>query len=465
MFSVTVKSNEGTKQAEYDAPVLASELLKSLGISVPMPCGGKGTCGKCTVLLNGETVQACKTWIKADAVLDCRNREMQVLGITGGEMPDFLKNPLVSSGYGAAIDIGTTTIACYIYKFPECTLVKERCVPNPQGAFGADVISRMEFSMNGGAKALKEALFDAIKALTEGFAIGAYVFCGNTAMLYFLTGQNPESFAMAPYVADDLFGRFEKNAYLVRAASAFCGGDITAAVLASGMLGDRTSLLLDIGTNGEMVLKHEDALFCTSAAAGPCFEGAGITCGMMATEGAISSVFLVGNEICYKTIGGAAPLGLCGTGLVDAVSTLLQKGIIDKTGYMEEPYYFDATDVLLTPEDVRAYQLAKSAICAGVETLLYTADVTFDEIDRVYIAGGFGSFLHIESAAKTGLIPKELAEKAVAIGNAAGMGASMILQSREKLEESERIMEHAKILNLAESSYFTERYIKNMMFD
>ncbi len=465
MFKIKVKTPDAEFEREYEQKILASEVLSDFGLLLQKPCAGKGICGKCKIILNEESVLACQTYIENDAVIDYTTKIKYTQGITEGVMHEFEKDPLILEGYGAAIDIGTTTIAGYIYKFPECKMVKAVCVNNPQVQFGADVVSRITFFKNGGKDKLFLCLKDTIEEITKGFKIEKYVICANTAMMYLLTKNDPEELAIAPYRASILFGEWKENAYLVSCTSAYIGADVTSAVLSSGMLNDETSLLVDIGTNGEMVLKHNKKIYCCSTAAGPCFEGAGIECGMTAASGAINKVSILDGEIEYTTIDKESALGICGSGLVSAVAALLQKGIIDETGYMEEKFYFGKTNVYLSPEDIRKYQLAKSAIASGIDALLKEAKVAFDEIETFYIAGGFGSFLNIESAVITGLIPKELAQKAVSIGNGAGMGAGMILQSKKYLELSQKIMQDAKTLSLADNTYFMDKYIENMMFE
>lgn len=465
MFTVTIQTENQRFVQEYEQEVLAAQALADAGIIQSKPCGGRGVCGKCTIRLNGKNVLSCKTKISSDSTIDYTTGSQSIQGITDGMMRNFSKNPIILEGFGAAVDIGTTTIAGYIYSFPSCKLVKAVCVPNPQSEFGADVISRIDAFSAGKADTLSQRVHTAIRELTEGFPIENYVICGNTAMLHLLTKTNPTSLAVAPYVAETLFGEWQENAYLMRCISAFVGADVTAAMLASGMMEQETSLLIDIGTNGEMVLKHGDKLLCCSTAAGPCFEGAGISCGTPAVSGAITAVFENNGTLSFTTLDEQPPTGICGTGLVDAVAVLLKLGVIDETGYMEDAFYFGDSNVYLSPEDVRKFQLAKSAIRAGIETLLHSAGMRCEEIDTFYIAGGFGSFLNIKSAVATGLIPAALQEKAVSIGNGAGIGASMVLQSEECLALSEKLAAEAETLTLTDNPYFSDQYIENMMFE
>lgn len=464
MFSVEIKTSNSVVSRRYNEAVLISEILENVGIHQYKPCGGKGKCKKCEVLLNGEWVLSCQTKISHDSLIELPAFE-SIEGIADGIDRKFDMDPLVSEGFGAAIDIGTTTIAGYIYKFPECELVKSLCVSNPQAEYGADVITRIEYFNNGGKEKLYNAVTSAVKDITQGFEIDKFVICANTTMLYLLTKKNPMELAVAPYHAGELFGRWYGNAYLMPCSSAYVGSDVISAALSADINKDKSALLVDIGTNGEMILKNKDKLYCCSTAAGPCFEGAGIACGIQAVSGAINNVYIESKKLCFSTIGNAKPVGICGTGLVDAIAVLLELGIIEDSGYMEEDYYFGNSGIYITPDDVRMFQLAKSAICSGIETLINYADISFADIETLYIAGGFGSCLNSGNAERTGIIPHGFSDKIKIIGNGAGIGASMVLRSKKCMEEAEKLASRAENISLSESSYFMDRYVENMMFE
>ena len=465
MFTVTVHDENGTRQLDFDSQVKADKVLFDAGIMLPKHCGGNGTCGKCKILLNGNECLACQTIIKKDAVINYSSPKHAVIGVAETNIHLLYQKPLINQGFCAAIDIGTTTVAGYIYKFPECKLVKTICLPNSQVMFGADVISRINYTLTNDITDLQNSINTVINEIVKGYDVEKFVICGNTAMLHFLTAENPKGLATAPYKADRLFGEWFKNKFLVKCASAFIGGDITAAVLASGLTNDKTALLVDIGTNGEMVLKTEDKMICCSTAAGPCFEGAGIECGIPAVSGAISSVSVKNGKITFKTINDDTPVGICGTGIIDAVAALLELGIIDETGYMENNFYFENSSIYLSPKDVRNFQMAKSAIRSGIETLLEIAETSYDSIEKFYISGGFGSYLNIESAIKTGLIPSELKNKAIVLGNGAGAGASMILLNSDLIETSNKIADEMETAELHANAFFMDKYLENMGFN
>lgn len=464
MFTVTIRSASRVIQKEYQNKVLISRALADAGIKQNKPCGGNGLCGKCQVIANGKPVLACVTEIDSDTQIDYITHAAEVQGITGGSTAEFVKNPLVSDGYGAAIDVGTTTIAAYIYSFPDGKCVKSAALPNPQAQFGADVISRIDHYSRGGGDALKRCAWEQIQAITEGYPIKYYVLCGNTAMLHLLAGLDPSGIAASPFQPETLFGTERGNCYYIPCISAYVGADITAAILASGMKKDRCSLLVDIGTNGEMALWNEGRLTCCSTAAGPCFEGAEISCGVPAGAGAVNQVETDGSSLRYSTIGGAPSTGLCGTGLIDAVACMKKLSAIDESGYLEQPFEIAGSGIFLAPEDIRKVQLAKSAVRAGIETLLTVSGVTYRDIESFYIAGGFGSYINQESAAEIGLIPPELLPCAKAIGNAAGNGASMILQSLACKDEAEETAATAEVVELSSNKSFMDNYIEYMMF-
>lgn len=485
MINITLHINEKLEIRTYSSPVLLSDVLCDAGLFLRHPCGRKGICGKCRIkaagalspisgteqsmLSNEDKHQNIRLACLCKAIGDCdiyyTTSAQKMQGVTEGFMTDFVKKPIVDTGLGCAVDIGTTTIAAYLYSMMDCTLISSLCVSNPQSKFGSDVISRIE-AYPENKDALKKCICDKLKFIINSFGVSpdVWVITGNTTMLHLLCGLDPSDIAIAPFVAKDLFGRWENNVYLPRCISAYVGADITCAALSCGLTDNDKSLLVDVGTNGEMALYAAGKLLCCSTAAGPAFEGVGIEMGMSAEVGAISHVYIEDGTLIYETVDSAPAVGICGTGLIDAVACMLTLGIIDDTGYLEEDFYIADSSVRITPADVRNLQLAKAAVCAGIDTLLHHCDITEDEVEHFYIAGGFGRYLNTESCARIGLFPEKLAAIAKPVGNAAGAGASIILQSKDKLTLSEKLAEEAEAVELSESPYFMERYVENMMF-
>ena len=473
-----------------------------------MPCGGHGKCGKCLATVTGDVsapTEDEKRILSPEELakgirLACR---VTVLGnctavtaeqgkgqiITDGRFPaSMTARPLSPAfeGYGVAIDIGTTTLAARLYDSAG-NLLAETSRLNPQSAWGADVISRMEAAMAGNAAkiaAITRRALDAMlgelaaAARVAASAITGVVITGNTVMLHLLTETDVEPLTHAPFAAERLFGETltarevglsslapEATVYLPPCIAAFIGADTVTATLASDLREiPETALLCDIGTNGEMVLWHDGTLYACSTAAGPAFEGAGISMGMGGKTGAIDRVWVTEGEIHAHVIGEADPIGLCGSGLVDAVAALLDTELLDETGYLEDDPAVIADPVEIIQEDIRAVQLAKSAIHAGMRTLIHTAHLDCDDVATLYIAGGFGSYLNVGNAGKIGLLPEELTDRVTVLGNAALTGASMLLLCADLRPVCETLARETRVVELAANPVFVSEYMERMMF-
>jgi uncharacterized 2Fe-2S/4Fe-4S cluster protein (DUF4445 family) len=379
---------------------------------------------------------------------------------------------------GAAVDIGTTTLALKLYDLSSGTALGEAAMLNPQTSVAADVMGRISAAMDGQLEKMRQQIVDAIASLLTAAcksagqpetSVDKLVLTGNTTMLYLLTGRDPECLSHAPFKADTLFGNWDtvlgRDTYLPSCMNAFVGADITCAVLASGMTeSSATSLLCDIGTNGEIALWKDGRLYVTSTAAGPAFEGAGISCGCSSIQGAIDKVRVENGAICAHTIGEVPAVGICGSGLIDAIAAFLAIEEIDETGAIESDDLPLRDGVALQSRDVRAVQLAKAAIAAGIETLMESAGTSCDEIETLYIAGGFGSHLNVASAAAIGLIPGELAGKVKVIGNASLSGSIRLLLNRGSVAAAEAIAGNSSHVNLGGNPRFNEHYMDQMFF-
>lgn len=446
------------------------------------PCGGHGRCGKCRVKAKGalsdfapeelrllteqqrkEGVRlACLTRVLGDCeVLLEEKAQTHVLVDDGKELA--AKEPMFSK-FGAAVDIGTTTLAACLYA-PDGRLMARAGSANPQAEWGADVISRIGSALDGKAQQLAEAVRRAVNELLAQMArqaqialadVDGMVITGNTAMLYLLTKTNPECLSHAPFEADRLFGEYlsgnelglcceKARVYLPRCMASFVGADTTTALLASGITEKNgLRMMVDIGTNGEIVLWSEGTLLCCSTAAGPAFEGAGLSMGMPGRDGAVDHVTVENGELHAHVLGEAAPVGICGSGVVDALACLLKTEGMDETGLLEEEPAMICSPVSLTQKDVRAIQLAKSAVAAGITTLAKTFGKGFDEVEELAVAGGFGSYLNVENAGVIGLLPGELVSRVNVLGNAALKGAAMMLLDKAKMEKAEQLAKAAK---------------------
>jgi len=408
-------------------------------------------------------------------------------------------------GIGAAVDIGTTTVVAYLY---DCGSAKQMGVAskiNSQASIGVDVISRIKFcsDFKRGLDILNEAVAGDINSLLEELvrlhgtdteAIEHIVFTGNTTMLHLLTKVSPVSMGALPFEPASLFGQYydaEKlgisagraKAYLAPCISAFVGGDISAAILASGLRqSEELCALLDIGTNGEVALGNKHKLYVTSTAAGPAFEGAHIHCGMAGVPGAVNMVHAYKGSVEVTTIDDKPAKGICGSGLLDAAALMIAAGVVNETGriadkeelndiikpyitqYDNQPAVEICPGIVITQKDIRELQTAKAAVAAGFEALLHHAGKSMEDVSSIYLAGGFGNFMNAQSALKVGLLPKGAEGKIHAIGNAAGTGAIMALLSDNCKNECEHIAKTGRHVELGSNPVFMERYIENMFF-
>lgn len=407
------------------------------------------------------------------------------------------------TGLGVAVDIGTTTVVAYLYDLETTDCLGIQSAINPQVTLGVDVISRIKYcgDFDDGLKKMKDAIIKKINTLTktlfegrEKEEITRFVITGNTTMLHLFAGLSPVSMGVSPFTPKSVFGYTISGAeagldaagaevYLVSCISSFVGGDVTSAILASGFQnGKEMCLLMDIGTNGEVALGNRDGIYATSTAAGPAFEGAEIKKGMAGVPGAVNSVFIRDGKIEYTVLGGKPPQGICGSGILDLTAVAVQAGLLEDTGRILTPdeapagaekylreidgeiAVFVDENVYLTQRDIRHIQTAKAAMAAGVLALAKSAGVGLADIKTVFIAGGFGNYMDPESAARIGLIDKQLADKIEFIGNAAGSGAIMALLNDGYKEESEKIAKMGSHVELGGDAYFMEKYVDCMYF-
>ena len=312
---------------------------------------------------------------------------------------------------------------------------------------------------------------------------------GNTVMQHIAVGLPPDTIGYNPFIPLSLFGDVHEidglgPCYFTRCIAGYVGGDITAGMLACELDTGGTRLFLDLGTNGEMALAADGRIKCCATAAGPVFEGANVHFGMPASPGAISKVAWENGAVAIGVVGDVAPIGICGTGIVDAVAMMVRLGVVDETGYLlgadelDEPlaslvgreddhnvfYLVPDRSIYITQTDVRSLQLAKAAVCAGILTMVEAAGIQVSDIGKLEIAGGFGAYLNLESAAAIGLFPKELLSCASSVGNTSGEGATALLVSSAAQQREDEIVEKCDYLELSTSSEFNDFYVEMMEF-
>ena len=435
--------------------------------------------------------------------LDARKENLTIL-------PEFFLSSLEkgkSGGLGIAFDIGTTTVVGLLWDLSDNKLISVLSSANPQSAYGQDVISRIHYCIQeeAGLHKLHHLLIDCLNVLMETMTadlpekkIKRVVAVGNTTMCHLLLNKDPSSLAKAPF--KPLYtGSVQMNAFMlglhvspeadltvVSGIAGHVGSDITAGILAANLLTvSGTALYIDVGTNGEIVLASEGCLWACSTAAGPAFEGASIRFGMRASAGAIEKVQITDTEVVCTTISNENPCGICGSGLIDAVSQMLDRKIINHKGKMLKPdeasalpeflqnrlflsdhgpEFFLTKDISICQQDIREVQLAKGAILAGATLLLQAAGKTPEDLDSILIAGAFGSYIDKIRALNIGLLPTIEPQKVLNLGNAAGAGACMALLSEAAATTAKTIPERTKHVNLAEHPDFELSYAHAMYF-
>ena len=469
--------------------VLEAEI--AAGLTPDSPCGGKGSCGKCKVKINGKPALACRTAIYEDMTVETEEedgRNVRILmegcrrevAFLPEKFPEDVEHPLL-----AAVDLGSTSVVVYLLDGLTGRLLSVKSMLNPQRQYGADVVMRSSYALEKGADLLSGCIRRAVTVLLREAArecgssweeIVQIVMVGNTCMHHLFLEISTESLILAPYepkVKSAVRVKASQCGILVHPQAEVCwlpviggfvGADTVGCLLASAVdKNDEMTLIVYIGTNGEMVLGNRFGLTACSTAAGPAFEGAKIMCGMRGSTGAIDHVYLKDGAVSYHVIGDTEPMGICGSGLLDAAACLLEQGLIDETGRMKETYYFTSA-VYITQKDIRELQLAKAAIAAGIRLLCKHRGIAPGEIQKLLLAGAFGNYLKPESACAVGLLPVELKERICAVGNAAGEGAQIAVLNRLEYERAEELASRTDFLELATDPKFQEIYVEEMEF-
>ena len=507
----------------YEGMPLTSllECAGAVGVNIDGNCSGKGTCGKCRVSVkrkdgSEEKLLACMTKPEDGMIITLPDaettaqRKKKLVSLPEGFKADAGK------GFGIAVDIGSTTVVVMMWNLETGEMVDINAFTNPQGIYGADVISRIQFTIEqpDGLEKLHNLVIDAVKNETELFLakhgidsedLMEYVVVGNTTMSHLFLNIDPRSLAVSPF-EPAFTGALEKSAdeaglpggsgcvvKIIPNIAGHVGSDITAGIITTDLMKkDKGHLFIDIGTNGEIVFSGNGAIATCSTAAGPAFEGSSISQGMRAARGAIETVELNEEGVIIGVIGDDEPIGICGSGIIDCVGEMVRTGVVDKTGKVLSPeklvkkgineniikniieedgsyslllHRNDKGEIIrISQKDVREVQLAKAAISAGIYTLMNFAGMKEEDIEKVSIAGAFGSYIRKESAINCGLIPEIPVEKIFSLGNSAGIGASMALLSKESFDETVRIFGEIEHIDLATRSDFQDIYMTAMRF-
>ena len=470
------------------------DVLHEFGIE--FPCGGKGTCGKCRVrLLEGEieTTEnhqqkieklgldvdwrlACFSECASDITLEIDQFNHLILA----DESEFDFSPLV--GFGVAVDLGTTTLVAQLIDLSSAKVLAVESILNPQIRFGADLISRIQGCLDGKATEMTRLIRSAIGEMIDLMLkktevdLEKVVLVGNTVMQHIFSYIDVSPLSMYPFNASNLglkiFDREElgwkfrvnQKVQFYPSIGSFVGSDILAGIVATGLHQKETySALIDLGTNGEIVIGNKNQIVCASTAAGPAFEGANISMGMRAVTGAISSLCLNNGKIEASVIGNTTAKGICGSALIDAVAILRKLDLIGMFGEINsgEKQIHLAGKVSLSQKDINEFQLAKAAIAAGLTILSNKLEIQISDIQEIYIAGGFGSYINIGNVMATGMI--ELPEEKIhQMGNTALIGAKMFLFSDSTV--TDEILKITSHINLEGDPNFQDIYVDKMLF-
>jgi len=478
------------------------------GIFLDAQCGGMGKCGKCLIRLepDGEQIPACRVTVDGDTDIYLPDELAMQIEYNGAADGQTGATPAPLRGrLGAAADIGTTTVVVHLTDIATGKRIATASGGNYQRTYGADVISRIQYCAVNGHGTLTQLIREQLASLIHQTCtvsdacaddIGYVSIAGNTIMQHLAAGYSPVGIGRVPFTPVSLFGNeipaweglpVSKSAtvYFTPAVSSFVGGDITAGLLAAGFEDmEGPAVYLDIGTNGEIVIKSGDVYYCCAAAAGPAFEGAEITMGMAAVSGAIYHVKWEG-MLKTAVIGDGTPSGICGSGLIDALAVLLETGAVDETGRLlgadeisheiaahisrkdgKKVFQFTENEdgVHISETDIRKLQLAKAAIAAGIQALLNYADIKAEQVKSFVLAGSFGSVLDKFSAARIGLFPEAFLSVTQVSGNTAGEGAALALCTRAACTGLEDIRRRCEYIELSTNPVFIKQFVEQMMF-
>ena len=463
---------------------------------VEFPCGGKGTCGKCKVkLLEGEIETsdihsqklallglgadwrlACYSTCTSDITLEIDQYNHLILA----DESEFEFVP--QDGYGVAVDLGTTTLVAQLVDLASAKVLAVETMLNPQVKFGADLISRIQACIDGNDHELMRLIRFNIGTMIELLLVKQkvplqkIVLVGNTVMHHIFSGFDVSPLSQYPFETPYLQAKvfttvelgwdFKMNGEITFYPSigSFVGSDILAGIAATGMhKSDAYCALIDLGTNGEIVVGNKNQLICSSTAAGPAFEGTNISMGMRATTGAVSSFKFVDNKLIASVIGNVSAKGICGSALVDAIALLRKKDLLGIFGEINsgESSIELIKGISLTQKDINEFQLAKAAIAAGLEILCQSLSIQLVDIQGVYIAGGFGNYINTTHLVETGIV--ELPETKIhKMGNTALIGAKMLLfHDKNEIDE---IRSKTKHINLESHPNFQDIYVDKMLF-
>lgn len=465
-----IYAGQRTSECTVEYGTSVADALLKLGVSHDAPCGGNGKCGKCRVLCNGtlslpddEEKNVLGTLINDGYRLACKAKMCGDVTVYGksDDTCDVQSSDIVLPNGVVCIDLGTT----YITAAKMCDGITQLFTfKNPQSVYGADVISRI-LSSEDHLTEMSACVKKRLCAVVPEFEKSKKIISANTVMQLIYAEKSPLSLGHYPYESPELFGyRTDCEAYMP-CVGGFVGGDAVSGLfyaVHTKKITEKTALYIDIGTNGETALIHNDRIISCAMAAGPCFEGAGIECGMRAQNGAVSAVKAENGHLDVSVIGGTRAVGICGSGIVSIISHLLKTGQLSPSGLLEEEKVFITENVYVTRKDIRSVQSAKAAIGAGISVLCKRAEITPDDIEAVYIAGAFGEHLDKDAAKNIGLLPDA---ECKTLGNCSLFGACLCAQDDSAFDKICDFARKIEYIELSDDPEFADEYINASFFE
>lgn len=508
MAKITFKNENLAIKIENNKSLV--EAIRMSGLSIETPCNGLGRCGKCRVKARGEIstlsnknitgkyqeVLACTSIISGDAQIELLERtplntrdSASCVGIN----IDKYKN------LGVAIDIGTTGISASLLDLDTGEIINEESSLNPQVQYGGDVLSRISYSIDNltGKEDLKKVVINKInEILVKLVGASKYIekiykisVSANTVMIHMLLGLDTYGISRTPYQTKilkrldispkDLGIRINDKATItiLPSVSAYIGADILSGAVVSGFDKKKcNSVFIDIGTNGELLAVSKDKIVGTSTAAGPAFEGMNISHGCRAESGAIDRFKIIGDKFKFSTIDDKKARGICGSGLMDIMSGLIENDVILKSGRfndklkgdlvlkIDDKKFYITEEIYISQKDIRQVQLAKAAISAGLTMLLEEINLSIEDLEEIIIAGTFGYHLNTKSIRTIGIIPKEFCGKVNFVGNSSLEGARLSLTDPDSLGQMIRLKDKIKVLDLSGEVKFQDYFVRAMSF-
>ena len=503
------------------------EFLREKNIHIDAACNGLGVCGKCKIKLESTDVSISErkllgeeniksgyrlAWMHS---IDEVDKEFILKSFESEKKPDSIVltesftpkiiHTNIQEKYGIAIDIGTTTVAMELIDLKNAKIISKVADVNSQVKFGFDVMSRIAFTLENteGLSTLQKSIVDTLNTLINKLLdeskikredIAELAVSANTTMCHILLGESVESLGKFPFLpgfieakrvcAKDIGIDIDATLITLPHISGFLGSDIVSGVYASGICDDKEKniLFIDIGTNGEMLLKTDNNLLATSCAIGPALEGMNISCGIRAGIGTIDDFHIDEAGISYTTIGNTEPIGICGSGVLSMVRELLKAGFINKMGAIDKkcldsnhsfikaddsgkPFIKINDNLYFTAKDIRQVQLAKGAILSGIRALIQKAGIETCDITRVCIAGQFGKYISMDSFFGVGLLPKEFEGKVEYLGNTSLTGAYMALLDKNAIEYMSEISVETEYFELSKLEEYEKIFAKALRFD